>query len=150
MTVYGFFPSAAAILLKLLLAWKTSPVCRKTNSPSPPTPSSIPSGRVCAPCCQRTRMCSAHSQFHFSYRSLELTINLKEPDVFPKYPICLSLVMKLFSSCFLCLSLISAINPQAQSGAFSFFPLCFIHMPSLNENSIVQEIYVMLTSHLVW
>lgn len=148
MTVYGSFPSAAAILLKLLLAWKTSPVCRKTNSSSHP-PSSIPSGRVWPPCCQRTSvLCSQSVPF-----LLQITgINHKPEgaDVFPKtsylFISCCETVFRLF----LRLSLISAIKPQAQRWCFSFFPLCFIHMPSLNENSIVQEIYVMLTSHLVW
>lgn len=120
MTIYGFFPSAAAVFLKLLLAWKTSPVCRKNKQP-PPIQSSLLAENVHLSA--RGPGCALFSQFRFSYRLLEWTINLKEPDVSPKHPICLSLVVKLFSRCFSCLSPISAIKPQHRDGVFSFFSL---------------------------
>ena len=91
---------------------------KQTAPHPPPLHPAFPSGRERAPCCQSTRMCSVHSHFHSSYRSLELAINLKEPDASAKHLICLSLVVKLFSGYFSSLSSISAIKAQAQRWCF--------------------------------
>lgn len=96
-----------SILFSQVLAWEdVSCSAEKQTAPRTYTLSSIPLAEYVHLLPEdQDVLCSQSVPFLLQITGIS-TINLKEPDVLPKHPICLSLVVKLFSGCFLRLSLI--------------------------------------------